>query len=201
VPDADDAEKYLEASRRGDLRSVQAAVEQSVDLDVVDRDGRTAILLAAIHGHHDVVEHLIDAGADIDRQDNMSVNPFLHGCMVNDLRLVQVMVAAGTDLRRLSRFGGNGITPAAEKGHLEVVQELLETTDINVNHTNWVGWTPLIEAIILNDGGPRQQAIVKLLLDYGASPHLTDKYGVSPLELARGKGYSEIADLLVQAGA
>lgn len=74
-------------------------------------------------------------------------------------------------------------------------------TDINVNHTNFVGWTPLLEAIVLNDGGAKQQEIVKLLLDHGANPHMTDKYGKTPLELAREKGFSEIADLLLAAGA
>lgn len=84
---------------------------------------------------------------------------------------------------------------------MEIVRELLEKTDINVNHTNFVGWTPLLEAIVLNDGGPKQQAIVKLLLDHGANPHMTDKYGKAPLELAREKGYHAIADLLLVAGA
>jgi hypothetical protein len=38
---------------------------------------------------------------------------------------------------------------------------------------------------VLNDGGAKQQKIVKLLLDHGANPHMTDKYGKTPLELAR----------------
>jgi ankyrin repeat protein len=73
-------------------------------------------------------------------------------------------------------------------------------TDINVNHTNFVGWTPLLEAIVLNDGGAKQQEIVKLLLDHGANPHMTDKYG-KPRSNWRGKKASEIADLLLAAGA
>lgn len=40
---------------------------------------------------------------------------------------------------------------------------------------------------MLNDGGEKQQEIVKLLLDNGANPHMTDKYGKTPLELAREK--------------
>ena len=56
-------------------------------------------------------------------------------------------------------------------------------------------------AIVLNDGGAKQQEIVKLLLEHGANPHMTDKYGKSPLTLAREKGYHEIAELLVAAGA
>ena len=108
---------------------------------------------------------------------------------------------ANPDLERLTRFGGVGLTPACEKGHLEIVKILLTETDINVNHTNFVGWTPLLEAIVLNDGGATQQEIVKLLLDHGANPHMTDKYGKSPLELAWDKGFAEIAHLLVAAGA
>jgi ankyrin repeat protein len=84
---------------------------------------------------------------------------------------------------------------------VEIVRELLTTTDINVNLTNFVGWTALIEAIILRDGGSVQQEIVRLLLEHGANPHLTDKWGVAPVELARGKGYTEIVDILVQYGA
>lgn len=60
---------------------------------------------------------------------------------------------------------------------------------------------PLLEAIVLNDGGSTQQAIVALLLEHGASPHMTDKYGRTPLELAQEKGFSEIARLLMAAGA
>ncbi|HAT3646816.1 TPA: hypothetical protein I8542_005142, partial [Raoultella ornithinolytica] len=50
-------------------------------------------------------------------------------------------------------------------------------------------------------GGATQQEIVKLLLDHGANPHMTDKYGKTPLELAWDKGFAEIAHLLVAAGA
>ena len=43
--------------------------------------------------------------------------------------------------------------PAAHHGHPEVVRELLKTT-IAVNHVNRLGWTALLETIILSDGGP-----------------------------------------------
>ncbi len=33
---------------------------------------------------------------------------------------------------------------------------------------------------MLNDGGEKQQEIVKLLLEHGANPHMTDKYGKTP---------------------
>ncbi len=193
--------EFLAAAEHGDTETLKKCLKEKVDINVTNRQGRTAITLASLNRHYDCVELLISAGADIDIQDQTCFNPFLLSCLNNDLTLLRLVLPANPDLNRLTRFGGVGITPASEKGHVEIVRELLTRTDINLNHTNFVGWTPLLEAIVLNDGGATQQEIVKLLLDHGANPHMTDKYGKSPLTLAREKGYREIAELLVAAGA
>ncbi len=169
------------------------------DLNATDTLGRSAALIAAKAGRHDVVAALIEAGADINAQDNICLNPFLWGCISGDLELVRMTVEAGADLTLLTRFGGVGIHPPAEKGFVEVVRYLAEETDVNVNLTNICGWTPLLEAIILQDGGPVQQEIVKALLDAGADPAMVDQWGVSPLQHARDKGFTQIADLLTAA--
>ncbi|WP_422527188.1 ankyrin repeat domain-containing protein [Serratia fonticola] len=193
--------EFLFAAEQGDSDALKSCLSKGVDINATNRQGRTAITLASLNKHYDCVALLIAAGADIDKQDQTCFNPFLLSCLNNDLTLLRLVLPANPDLDRLTRFGGVGITPASEKGHVDIVRELLTRTEINVNHTNFVGWTPLLEAIVLNDGGAKQQEIVKLLLDHGANPHMTDKYGKSPLTLAREKGYHEIAELLVAAGA
>ncbi len=194
-------QEFLAAAAKGDLDALQASLNKGVNIDATNRQGRTAIVIASLNKHYECVSFLISAGADINKQDETCFNPFLLSCLNNDLTLLRIMIPAKPDLTLLTRFGGVGITPASEKGHVEIVRELLEKTEMNVNHTNFVGWTPLLEAIVLNDGGDKQQQIVKLLLDHGANPHMTDKYGKKPLELAREKGYQEIAELLIAAGA
>ena len=194
-------ERYLAAAAAGDLEGVRAALADGADKDVQDREEASAILLAARARHLDVVRALIAEGVDIDAQDQTCSNPFLYGCINDDLELVTLMAEAGADLKRLTRMGGNGLTPAAEKGHLDVVRYLLENTRINVNLTNNLGWTALIETIILGDGGPIRQQIVELLLAHGAKPSMPDPWGVSPAELARERGYTEIADILERAQA
>ena len=189
-------ERYLEAAAAGELEAVKAALAGGADKDAVDHEEATAILRAARGGHLDVVRALIAEGVDIDAQDQTCFNPFIHGCIHNEPELVKTMVEAGCDLKRLTRFGGNGLTPAAEKGHVEIVRYLLENTRINVNLTNTLGWTALIEAIILNDGGPVAQEVVGLLLKHGAKPGMTDERGATPLELARQHGHKEIAALI-----
>ena len=194
-------QEFLAAAEQGNLDLLQASLNKGVNIDATNRQGRTAIVIASLNKHYECVSFLIGAGADINKQDETCFNPFLLSCLNNDLTLLRIMIPAKPDLTLLTRFGGVGITPASEKGHVEIVRELLEKTEMNVNHTNFVGWTPLLEAIVLNDGGHKQQQIVKLLLDHGANPHMTDKYGKKPLELAREKGYQEIVELLVTAGA
>ncbi|MFQ0834970.1 ankyrin repeat domain-containing protein [Citrobacter gillenii] len=193
--------EFLLAAEQGNAQGLTSCLAKNVDINATNRQGRTAIIIASLNKHYDCVSLLIEASADINKQDQTCFNPFLISCLTNDLTLLRLVLPANPDLNVLSRFGGVGITPASEKGHVEIVRELLLRTDINVNHTNFVGWTPLLEAIVLNDGGAKQQEIVKLLLDNGANPHMTDKYGKTPLELAREKGYHQIAELLIAAGA
>ncbi|UJP11441.1 ankyrin repeat domain-containing protein [Microbacterium sp. KUDC0406] len=194
-------EQYLTAAAAGDLDGVRAALADGADKNAVDEEEATAILHAARGGHLDVVRALISEGVDIDAQDQTCSNPFLFGCINDQLELVTIMAEAGADLKRLTRMGGNGLTPAAEKGHLEVVRYLLENTRVNVNLTNNLGWTALIETIILGDGGPVRQQIVELLLAHGAKPGMPDPWGTSPADLARERGYDEIVAILERAAA
>lgn len=178
-------------------QELDASVIASVDLNARDRRGRTPILLAAQAGRLDLVAALAASGADIDLQDRTRLNPFLWGCIVGDLDLIRLMLDLGADLDRTTRMGGVGIHPAAEKGHVGATR-LLATTDVNVDHTNNLGWTPLLEAVMLRDGGPDQQEIVRILLEAGADASLTDPYGVTPLGHADRLGFVEIAALLRQ---
>ena len=60
-----------------------------------------------------------------------------------------------------------------------------------LDHVNNLGWTALIEAIVLGDGGARHQATVRALIDGGANLDLADGQGVRPLTLARQRGYAQ----------
>lgn len=188
--------ELFEAAANGNQQRVDELLDSGFPINGRDKGKRTPILIAAQNKHYDLVRHLAKRGADINAQDNKSFNPFIQGCICNDLTLVKLMVELGTDLECLTRFKGNGLTPAAEKGYVEIVEFLLKNTDINPNHTNTLGWTALIESVILNDGGEKMQKIVRLLLEHGADPRMTDEYGVPPLELAKRKGYHELAAII-----
>ena len=70
-----------------------------------------------------------------------------------------------------------------------------------LDHVNNLGWTALIESIVLGNGGNRHVATLKALVDAGASVNLADRSGSTPLALAKGRGYREMVALLQKAGA
>ncbi|WP_432352884.1 ankyrin repeat domain-containing protein [Sporosarcina sp. A2] len=186
----------LDAADQRDTEKVKELIEQNADLNAQDNEGRTALMIATYNHDPYTVNALIDAGADLSIQDNMQNNCFLYAGAEGYLDILQLAIEAGADTTITNRYGGTALIPAAERGHIEIVEELLKKTDVDVNHVNRLGWTALMEAVILSDGGVAHQEIIKVLLKHGADPLIADKDGVTPLQHAKDKGYLEIMDIL-----
>jgi uncharacterized protein len=191
--------RLIQAAEAGDTTAVGQLLQAGADINGTDDRGRTPVM-AATHGNKPAaVQALIEAGADINLRDQRLDNPFLYAGAEGLLDILRLTIAAGADTRLTNRFGGTALIPAAERGHVEIVQELLTRTDVDVNHINNLGWTALLEAVILGDGGDRHQQIVQLLVDHGADVHIADKDGVTPLAHARARGFIEIERILIAA--
>lgn len=191
----------IAAAERGDTETVLQLLTDGAEINARDDRGRTAIM-AATHGNRvETVAALIRAGADINIRDNRLDNPFLYAGAEGLLDILRLAIDAGADTKLTNRFGGTALIPACERGHVEIVNELLTRTDVDVNHINNLGWTGLLEAIILSDGGPRHQQIVQMLVDHGADVNIADRNGVTPLAHASSRGFAEIAHILRNAGA
>ena len=80
-----------------------------------------------------------------------------------------------------------------------MVRRLIEA-GAPLDHVNNLGWTALMEAVVLGDGGSDHQACVQALVDAGADPSIADRGGITPLEHARSRGYTEIVELIAGAG-
>jgi ankyrin repeat protein len=201
-PDAALGRELIVAAGSGDAARVRELLERGADVTVRDGGGATALVSAAYGNHVDVARLLVEAGADVNAKDSTEQSAYLIATseVGDDTRLLDLVLEHGADVASLDSFRGTGLIRAADRGFVDVVTRLLET-DVDVDHVNNLGWTALLEAIILGGGDDHHTEVVRLLLDAGADPNLADGDGVTPLAHARQRGYAGMARLLVEAGA
>ncbi|WP_314615036.1 ankyrin repeat domain-containing protein [Streptomyces stackebrandtii] len=194
----DDDRRLLAAARRGDAGEVRAALDAGARVEARDEELRSPLLLAALGNHVEAAHVPVAAGADPNAQDRRHDSAWLVTGVTGSVAMMRALLPAGPDTALRNRFGGVSLIPASERGHVAYVRAVLRETDIRmaVDHVNDLGWTALLEAVILGDGGRPHQEVVELLLAAGADPERADANGVTPLRHARRRGFDAIAALL-----
>lgn len=192
---ADPDAALLSAAREGDADAVAVALRAGAAIETRDERDRTALLLAATYDHVAVADLLVAAGADPDAVDDRHDTPWLVTGVTGSVAMLEALLPAGPDLTIRNRFGGLSPIPASERGHVDYVRRVVRT-GVDLDHVNDLGWTALLEAVILGDGGRDHQQIVRILLEAGADPGIADRDGLTPLDHAERRGYDEIADIL-----
>jgi ankyrin repeat protein len=123
-------------------------------------------------------------------------SPFLYAGASGQTELVRLFLDNGARFDVFNRYYGSALIPACERGHVETVRLLANTKSYPVDHVNRLGWTALMEAVILGDGSKKYQQIVQILKDAGAKMDIADYDGVTPLQHAERKGYKEIVAII-----
>jgi ankyrin repeat protein len=143
----------------------------------------------------DVVELLLEYGANVNVQDNDKKTPLHIACCKNDFKIAELLLEHGANVNVQSKKGGN--TPlhyACRRGNVETVKLLLEYgADVNVQNKDEV--TPLHIVCKRNN-----IEIVELLLKEDANINVQEEYGDTPLCKACRKGNVEIVELLLKYG-
>ena len=160
------------------------------------------LIAAAYANDVGTARELIEAGADVNAKDESVQSAYLIATseVGDDTALLELTLANGADVGSLDSYDGTGLIRAADRGFTAIVARLLET-DIDVDHVNRLGWTALLEAIILGDGDTAHTEVVRLLVAAGADVNLVDGQGMTPLAHAERSGYDEIVAILRSAGA
>ena len=190
--------RLLAAAQRGDATAAALAVRAGANLETRDPRGRTPLLLAVTEDRLAVARLLVHLGANPDALDDQHDTPWLVTGVTGSVDMLEVLLPAGPDLKIRNRFGGTSLIPASERGHVAYVRRVVRT-DVEINHVNNLGWTALLEAVILGDGSRRYQQIVITLLDAGADPKIADRQGVTALQHAEQRGQRAAARILRDA--
>ena len=182
------------ASDAGHTETVRYLVGlKEMDVDHTDVYGQTALHYAVELGHVDVVQVLIDAGADVEARDKKGSSPInFSGTFI----IVKKLVEAGAGVRTVDTQRHTCLHLAADCGHTETVRYLVGLPDVEVDHTEGEGCTALHWAADKNHAD-----MVQVLIDAGADIEARDTSRNSPLLWACGSGSLDAVKLLVRAGA
>jgi len=118
---------FWEASLNGDLEAVSSMLKLGMDVNVVDEDGRTALMFAGFNGHTEIVKILIDRGAKIDAIDNSHRTALLFAATGHFPETVKLLLDNKSDPNIVDN--GEHFSPlmhAAAEGNLDIVKILLE---------------------------------------------------------------------------
>ena len=184
------------AAQNGNAGEILRLAEAGAALDERDAKGRTPAHVAAFASRGEALRALARLGADMNALEAQAYDIVTIAAVANDSGLMSLAIELGNNPRLItSPYRGTALIAAAHLGHVEVVRRLI-AAGAPLDHVNNLGWTALMEAVVLGDGGRNYVQVVRLLLDAGADRSIADRHGVSPLAHARARGYSEIAEAL-----
>jgi ankyrin repeat protein len=202
-PSAEEKAGYrglLAAAARGDAADLKALIAKGAKPDVRDGYARTPLHVAAYGGHHAAMRALVAAGANPNALERDRYDIVTIAAVANDLATLKLALELGASAKNItSRYDGTALIAAAHLGHAEVVRTLIKA-GAPLDHVNNLGWTALIESIVLGDGGPRHTDTLKALVEAGANVNLPDRNKQTPLTLARRRGFAEMVKILERAG-
>jgi uncharacterized protein len=204
APSAAEIARYdgvLAAAAGGDVAEIAKLATAGAKVDVRDGHGRTPLHVATFGRHRDAMRALARAGADPNALEGDRYDIVTIAAVADDVATLETALAIGGKATNVtSRYDGTALIAAAHLGHDEVVRVLIRA-GAPLDHVNNLGWTALIESIVLGDGGPRHTATLKALVGAGADVNLADRGGRTPLALARARGYRDMVAILASAGA
>ena len=213
----------LVAAIRGNVEAVRSLVNLDVDLEecyIV----YTPLGWAAHHGHMDVVEALLRAGALVNTEEQ-GYPPIIGAVTGGSEAAVKRLISWGAFVDKRNHAGSTALMAAARIGHLSIAKLLIEN-GAETDAEDKLGLTPLVEAAanghvalvkLLRSCGARvlvkyqhhlrtpiwlaafsgHAEMIELLLEYGADPHSADELGHTPLSEAARLGYEEVVKLLL----
>jgi len=115
---------------QGDVEAVKRHLRSGVDVNSRDRYGQTALMLAAHHGHGEIVELLVAQGADLNVTAKYTLSALMLAVVAGQESIARMLARAGADLS-IKGSGAPGFAGksaydlAVERRMEELYQELM----------------------------------------------------------------------------
>ncbi|XP_072904374.1 ankyrin repeat and death domain-containing protein 1B-like isoform X2 [Hemitrygon akajei] len=209
--------------------AVSFLLNHNARVDIKDKHGMDAFLLAAWFGHLNILKLLVEKGVDRKSTNEEGLNALHCAAQNNKTKVVEYIVNdLQLDLNKPTEKGKMPYHLAAENGHLEMV-EALRKLNYNTQKKDKEGNTPLhlaawnghvtVLTVLLSEGnlineeneegetafylaavGGHHECVTSLL-GAGSDTNILPKSNTSPLHVAAERGDHSLASMLIDAGA
>ncbi|KAJ5219390.1 uncharacterized protein N7498_001489 [Penicillium cinerascens] len=220
-------DEFVALIQMGEVCSVKYALDKGADVNTMNSQGQTALMVAVSYGHEDVISLLLEYGAKMDKIGTHGETALGVAALRGFDDIAQLLLVHGTNPNCGKNMGKTALSQAAISGSLTVATLLLDCgADPNAVSSN--GATALVcaadsgrmqisqlllerGALVDKCGYPRRTPLfkavqrgnigmVELLLSSGADAHLQDVHKQTPMSLAISLGRDEIVSIFYQHG-
>ena len=176
---------------------LQLIIDHGTDVNVVDKDSMTALMIACWKGNTDAINILLNAGADPDIA-NANRDTCLIVATDRSLRedLLQTLIDHGAKVNATNKQNLTALMVACWKGNTNAINVLL-SAQVDPNIANANGDTCLTVATDRSLSKDMLQA----LIDRGAKVNASNKQSLTALMVACWKCNTDAINLLLNAGA
>ena len=174
--------QLIDAARAGYTKKVSQLIELGEDVNAMDSEGKTTLMVAIIE--------------DKDIEKLTGIMAWFFYRKSSHFEIIKLLLAAKADVNVVTNDGRTALMEAAQYGRTKVVKQLL-TANADVNAKGYNGWTALMWAAFFY--APTKE--VKLLLDANAHLNTKDNEGWTALMYAATFGRTEMVKLLLAAKA
>ena len=190
--------KMIRAAEENDKEEVESLLDrknkESVDVNSLDWNDRTALIGAASKGHDSMVHYLLQERlADVNLSDKDGVSALMEAAAGGYMEMVKHLVEQGADVEASANSGVSALWLAADAGHDDVVSFLLKDQHVGADVTRADGVTALQTAASEGHG-----EVVELLLEAGASVNSPDRDGITALISASERGHEGVVGMLLE---
>lgn len=181
------------ACTRDDLAMVTLLLSKGARVNATMEFGITPLDFTATQGSVEVATVLLDAGADVNNQDEKTATTPLHRAAIRgDVAMVSLLISRGARVDAETNDEATPLFAAAEYGHLEVVEYL-----IAMDPTGWHLHCSPIHAVASNG----HLDVLDHLIQEGVDVDLKNQFDVTPLCAAVLKERLAIMEYLISNGA
>ncbi len=118
----------ISAAREGDLKTIEEYVKEKLPLDVKSSRGDTLLILAAYHGHSEIVELLASQPSiKIDELNKMGFTALSGAAFKGDAKITKILLKYKANPNTANESGQTPLMLAAMMGREEVAKILIES--------------------------------------------------------------------------